>query len=152
MWPKELNPYRENKQKQRQENLLEILNWLPVLCSLYSAPLLHRGGNGNHVRASDWSLCWSRDISHRERITVCLWDWCRPRSMARSQAADGRPDCSHIRREVVNADERNRSLTFGLRKTQFSQLVWTEDPRKLMLKILSQSIASAHMVVGRKWD
>lgn len=63
--------------------------------------------------------------------------------MARGQAADGRPDCSGIRREVVSADERNRSLTFGLRKTQFSQLVWTMDLRKQILKLVSQSIVLA---------
>lgn len=61
--------------------------------------------------------------------------------MARSQAADGRPDCSHIRREVVSADERNRSLTFGLRKTQ---LVWTKDLRKTDCKdCVSQSTVLA---------
>lgn len=109
-----------------QESLLEILNWLAILSCLYSAPLLHRGGNENHVRVGDWGLCFdTRDISHRERITVCLWDWCRPRTMARSQAADGQPDCSHIIGEAVSVDERNRSLTFGRRKTKFSQLVWT---------------------------
>lgn len=59
--------------------------------------------------------------------------------MARSQAADGQTGCSHIRREVVSADERNRSLTFGLRKTQFPQLVWAEDLRKLS-KFVSQSV------------
>lgn len=62
--------------------------------------------------------------------------------MARSQAADGQPDCSHIRREVVSADERNRSMTFGLRKTQFSQLAWTALDR-LVLRIVSQSVVAA---------
>lgn len=73
-------------------------------------------------------------IAHRERISVCLWDCCRPGLMAQSQAADGQPDCSHIRSEFVSANERNRSLTFGLRKTQFSQHAWF---RKLILKIVS---------------
>lgn len=79
-------------------------------------------------------------IAHRERGTVYPWDWCRPRPVAQSQAADGQPDCSHIRREVVSADERNRSLTFGLRKTQFSPLAWTVVPRNLVLKVVSQSM------------
>lgn len=60
--------------------------------------------------------------------------------MAQSQAADGQPDCSHIRREVVSADERNMSLTFGLRKIQFSELVWSTDLRYLVLKIVSKSV------------
>lgn len=66
--------------------------------------------------------------------------------MALSQTADGQPDCSHIRQEVVSADERNRSLTFGLRKTQFSQLVWTTDLRNLVLKTVSQSVASKEVL------
>lgn len=72
-------------------------------------------------------------ISHRERISVCLWDCCRPGLMAPCQAADGQPDCSHIRSEFVSANERNRSLTFGPRKTQLSQLAWV---RKQILKIV----------------
>lgn len=58
-------------------------------------------------------------------MAVCLWDRFRPRTVAQSQAADGKPDCSHIIGEVVSADERNRSITFGQRKSRFSQLVWT---------------------------
>lgn len=74
--------------------------------------------------------------------------------MALSQAADGQPDCSHIRQEVVSTDERNRSLTFGLRKTQFSQLVWTTDLCNLVLKIVSQSVVSGSLIVLAKkfWD
>lgn len=55
-------------------------------------------------------------ISHGEKVSVCvcLCDWCRPRLMAVSQAADGRPGCSHIREEVVIANERNRFVRFGL--------------------------------------
>lgn len=51
----------------------------------------------------------------------------RPGSVAPSQAADGQPDCSHIRREDVSADERSRPLTFALKETQFSQLVWLKN-------------------------
>ena len=146
MWPKELNPYRENKQKQgkNKKKKKQILNWLAML---YVASIVHlyciEGVMRTIWRWATGACAELRDISRRERITVCLWDWCRPRSMARSQAADGRPDCSHIRREVVSADERSRSLTFGLRKTRFSQLVWTKDLRKLMLKMVSQFILLA---------
>lgn len=74
--------------------------------------------------------------------------------MALSQAADGQPDCTHIRQEVVSADERNRSLTFGLRKTQFSQLVWTADLRNLVLKIVSPVCGFSSLIVLAKkcWD
>ncbi len=54
--------------------------------------------------------------------------------MAQSQAADGRPDCRHIRREVVSSDERNRSLTFGLRKNTVLSTCLDQGPEKTDFK------------------
>jgi len=41
--------------------------------------------------------------------------------MALSQAADGQLHCSHIRKEVVKTNEGNRSLTFDLKKKNYTK-------------------------------
>lgn len=54
-----------------------------------------------------------RVLQHTEKGAQCVpGPGAGPRSVAPGQEADGQPDCSHIRREVVSFDERNRSRTF----------------------------------------
>lgn len=75
--------------------------------------------------------------------------------VAQGQAADGQPDCSHIIGEAVSADERNRSPTFGRRKTKFFQLAWawkTEFYKSLAVYIFSSLMGASKESGGAGLD